>query len=152
MLLIFSTPLSTKLNICENEWSKFDQENFIIDYRSVNWENLIKANCRNVDQSLASFPAKFNSILDLYASLRKISKQKLKFRNKPWITLGLQKSISITSHLLTKHIKLKDVTLKHETQIKYKQYGNLLSTSMKESKKSYLTNYFQNNVNDLKST
>ena len=96
--------------------------------------------------------ATFNSILDLHAPLKKISKQKLKFRNKPWITLGLQKSISIKNHLLTKYIKLKDVTLKNEAQIKYKQYRNLLSTLMKESKKSYFTNYFQNNLNDLKST
>ena len=86
------------------------------------------------------------------APLKKISKQTLKFRNKPWITLGLQKSVSIKNHLLTKYIKLKDVTLKNEAQIKYKQYRNLLSTLMKESKKSYFTNYFRNNLNDLKST
>ena len=80
----------------------------------------------------------------------KISKEKLKFRNKPWITLGLQKSISIKKHLLTKSIKLKDATLKNEAQIKFKRYRNLLSTLMKESKKSYFTNYFQNNLISLK--
>ena len=105
-----------------------------------------------MDQSFVSFLTKFNSILDLYAPLKKISKQKLKFRNKPWITLGLQKSISIKNHQLTKYIKLKDVTLKYGAQIKYKQYRNLLFTQMKGSKKSYFTNYFQNNLNDLKST
>ena len=149
---IVSSPLSTKMNIFETDWSKFDQENFILDYLSVDWENLIKSNCGNVDQSFVSFLAKFNSILDLYAPLKKISKQKLKFRNKPWITLGLKKSISIKNHLLTKYIKLKDVTLKNKAQIKYKQYRNLLSALMKESKKSYFINYFQNNLNDLKST
>ena len=87
----------------------------------------------------------------MYAPFKKISKQKLKFRNKSWITLGLEKYISIKNHLLTKYIKLKDVTLKNEAQVKYKQYRNLLSTLMKESKKSYFTNYFQNNLNDLKS-
>ena len=55
--------------------------------------------------------------------------------------------MSNKKHLLTKYIKLKDVTLKNEAQIKYKQYRNLLSTLMKESKKSYFTNYFQNNLN-----
>ena len=105
------------------------------------WENLTKSNSGNLDQSFASFPAKSNSIL--YVPLKKISKQKLKYRNKPWITLGLQKSISIKNHLLTKYIKLKYVTLKNEAQIKYKQYRNLLPALMKESKKSYFTNYFQ---------
>ena len=67
-------------------------------------------------------------------------------------TLGQQKSISIKSHLLTKYIKLKDVTLKNATQTKYKQYRTLLSTLMKENKKSYFTNYFESNLNDLKKT
>ena len=40
---------------------------------------------------------------------------------------------------------------KTEAQIIYKQYRNLLSNLMKESKRSYFTNYFQNNLNDLKS-
>ena len=94
-----------------------------------------------MNQSFVSFLTKFNSILDLYAPLKKISKKKkkkkkkLKFRTKPWINLGLQKLISITNYLVIKYIKLKDVTLKNEAQIKYKQYRNLLSTLMKESKK-----------------
>ena len=139
---IFSNPPSIKLNIFERDWSKFDQKNFILDYLSVDWENLIKSNCGNVNQSFVSFLAKFNSVLDLYAPLKKISKQKLKFRNKLWRSLGLQQSISIKNHPLTKYIKLKDVPLKNEAQIKYKQYRNLFSTLMKESKKSYFTNYF----------
>ena len=87
----------------------------------------------------------------MYTPLRKIFKQKLKFRNKLWITLGLQKSVSTKNHLLTKYIKLKDVTLKTEAQIKYKQYRNLLPTLMTENKRSYFTKYFQNNLHDLKS-
>ena len=49
----------------------------------------------------------------MYAPLKKISKQKLKLRNKLWITLGLQKSVFIKNHLLTKYKKIK-VTLKTE--------------------------------------
>ena len=39
---IFSNPSSTKLSIFERDWSKFDQENFILDYISVDWQNLLK--------------------------------------------------------------------------------------------------------------
>ena len=76
------------MNIFQRDWSKFDQENFILDYLSVDWENLIKSNSRKVDQTFVCFLAKFIYVLDLYAPLKKIFKQKLKFRNKPWITLG----------------------------------------------------------------
>ena len=71
------------MNIFQRDWSKFDQENFILDYLSVDWENLIKSNCGNVDQSFASFLTNLNSILDLHAPLKRVSKQKLNFRNKP---------------------------------------------------------------------
>ena len=57
----------------------------------------------------------------------------------------------VKSHVLIKYIKLKDVTLKNEAQIKYKQCRNLLSTLIKESKRSYFTNSSQKNLNDLKS-
>ena len=39
--------------------------------------------------------------------LKKLSKNKLKFKGKPSITPGLQKSISIIKQFLTKFIKLK---------------------------------------------
>ena len=100
----FSNPSSTKLNILERDWSKFDQKKFILDSLSVDWENLLKSVNGNVDQYFISFLTKFNSILNMYATLKKLSKQKLKFRNKPWITLGLQKLISIKNHLLTKYM------------------------------------------------
>ena len=83
------------------------KKNFFLDYLSVDWENLIKSKSGNVDQSFVSSLTKFHSILDLYASFKKISKQKLKSRNKPWINLGLQKSSSSKNHLPTKYIKLK---------------------------------------------
>ena len=97
-------------------------------------------------QSFVSFLTKFNSILDFYASLKKISKQKLKFRNKPWITLDLQKSIK---KFPLKPTQTKRCYFENEAQIQYKQCRNLLSSLMKESKISDFTNYFQNNLNDF---
>ena len=72
----------------------------------MDWEILIKSVNGNMNQSYINFLTKFNSNLDMYAPLKKILKQKLKCRNELWITLGLQKSLSIKNHLLTKYIKL----------------------------------------------
>ena len=52
---IFSNTRSTKLNIFERERPKFNQENFIFDYLSLDWENLIKSDNGNVDQSFVNF-------------------------------------------------------------------------------------------------
>ena len=64
----------------------------------------------------------------------------MKFTSKPWITLGLPKSISVKNKLLTNFINKKDLILKEEFHTKYKIYRNLLSTLMKKSKQAYYDN------------
>ena len=79
---------------------KFDQENFILDYFSVDWEDLLKIDELNADNSTKINLDKIDMLLDTYAPLKKIKKYKLKFKSKPWITLGLQKSIFVKNKLL----------------------------------------------------
>ena len=96
------------------------------------------------------FYEEINLILDKYLPLKKLTTQKLKFKTKPWITPGLQKSISVKNKLLTKFIKLKEPTLKNEAHTKYKLYRNMLATLLKRSKHTYFSSFFQNHINDLK--
>ena len=83
---------------------------------------------RKTDFSFECFLKKFNLILDKYLPLKKLTKQKLKFKTKPWITTGLQKSVLVKNKLLTRLIKLKEPTLKNEAHTKYKIYRNMLAT------------------------
>ena len=76
----------------------------------------------------------------------------MKFKSKPWITLGLQKSISVKNKLLTNFINKKDPILKEEFHTNYKKYRNLLSTLMKKSKQAYYDKYFEKNWNNIKKT
>lgn len=99
-----------------------------------------------------NFLTKFSSILDMLAPLTKLSKQKLKSKSNAWKAIGLQQSISIKANLFTKYIRLKDLTMKNEAQTIQKQYRHLLSTLLRESKRSHFIKYFQDNLNDLKST
>ena len=131
---MFGNILGNKSNIYERDWSKFDQENFILDYFSVDWEDLSKIDELNVDNSTKIYLDKINMLLDTHAPLKKTNKYKLKFKSKSWITLGLQKSISVKNELLTKFINKKDPILKEEFHSNYKKYRNLLSTFMKKSK------------------
>ena len=63
---------------------------------------------------------KINVLLHTYALLKRINKYKLKFKSKPWTTLGLQKSISMKNELLTNFINKKDPTIKEEFNTSYK--------------------------------
>ena len=91
-------------------------------------------------------------LLDTYAPLKRINKYKTKFKSKPWITLGLQKSVSVKNKLLKNFINKKDPILKEEFHTNYKNYRNLLSTLMKKSKQAYYDKYFERNWSNIKNT
>ena len=95
---------------------------------------------------------KINILLDTYAPLKRINKCKLKFKSKPWLTLGLQKSISVKNKLLTNYINKRYPILKEELHTQYKIYKNLLFTLIKKSKQAYYDKYFERNWNKIKNT
>ena len=140
---MFGNNSGNKSNIYERGWCRFDRENVILDYFSVDWEVLLKIDEINTDNSTKMYLDKINMLLDTYAPLKRINNNKLKFKSKPWITLGLKKSISVKNKLLTKLINKKDPILKEEFHTNYKKYRNLLSTLMKKSKQAYYDKYFE---------
>ena len=75
--------------------------------------------------------------MDVHAPLKKVNKYKLKFKTKSWITLALQKSISIKNNFLKKFITAKDPQVKESYHKEYKDYRNMLSIIFKESKTNY---------------
>ena len=84
-----------------------------------------------------------NVVLNKYAPLKKVKKYKLRFKNKPWITSGIQKSIYIKNKLLKKFINKKDSQSKAIFHEQNKTYRNLLSTLMKQSTQNlYCTKYY----------
>ena len=84
--------------------------------------------------------------------LKKISKYKFNFKTKPWITSGIQKSISIKNKLSKKLINKKDPQIKAKCHKKYKKYRKLLSTLLNESKQRYYTKSFESNWNNIRNT
>ena len=145
---MFGNIPSNKSNIYERDWSKFYREKNFLDYFSVDWEDLLKIDELNADNSNKMFSDKINMLLDTNASLKRVKKYKLKFKSKPWITLGLQKSVSVKNKLLTNFINKKDPILKEECHTNYRKYRNLLSTLIKKS----IFRYFQRNWNNIKNT
>ena len=49
-------------NIYQRDWSKFDQQNFILDYFSVDWEGLLKIIELNADDSTKIYLDKINVV------------------------------------------------------------------------------------------
>ena len=89
----------------------------------------------NADKSTKKFLDKINILLDTYAPLKRVKKYKLKFKSKPWITLGLQKSISMKNKLLTNFINKKDPILKYRY---FEKNWKILRTHGKKLNPSFL--------------
>ena len=64
--------------ILESDWSKFNHEEFILDYFSADWPHTIKLQNNNIDASFQIFFDSMSNILDKHATFKKITKYKLK--------------------------------------------------------------------------
>ena len=122
---IFLKPSSLKSNIFE--------ENSILDYLSIDWDQTLGIDKSSFDMSFKNFLDRCNSLLASHAPYEKLSKYKLKFRERSWITSGIQKSISIKNHCLSKFIKLKERHIRTEAQNIYRKHRNLISALLKRS-------------------
>ena len=71
---IFTNSPSSKSNYFEGAWSNFNQQNFILDYFSVNWKGIINLEKNDVNHSLRSFFDSVNDLLKTHAPYKKIKK------------------------------------------------------------------------------
>ena len=66
---IFFNASYHKSNDFERDWSRFDQENFVLDYFSVECVCVLLSPNTNTEKSYKTFLEKFESLLDTYATL-----------------------------------------------------------------------------------
>ena len=83
-----------------------------------------------------------NDLLKIIVPYEKVQKYQLRFKEKPWISSGLQKSISSKNSIFKKYINTEDPSIKEQLHPKYKNYRNIIATLMNESKQNYFTKYF----------
>ena len=118
---MFSDNPDKKCTIFERSWTNFNQAEFAMDYFDKDWSNILNLKHGNVNVSMENF-VNVNDLLDKHVPFKKISKYKLKFKTKPWITAALQKSISIKNSVFKKCIKLK-------SPVKKMKYTNKTNTT-----------------------
>ena len=71
---IFFNASYPKSNNYERDWSRFDQENFVLDYFSIEWDNFLLSSNTHTEKSYNTFLENFQSLLDIYAPLKKFLK------------------------------------------------------------------------------
>ena len=68
--IVFNASYPKSNNYGKN-WPKFDQENFVLDYFSVEWDSFLLTSNTNTEKSYKTFLGNFQSLLDTFAPLNK---------------------------------------------------------------------------------
>ena len=99
----------------KRDTKNFDKENFILDMFAIDWDKVVAIDKNDPNESFNRFASIINPLVDKYLPIKKLTKKEVKNHFKPWITLGLRKSISRRDKLHRKYIKAKNSEIKNGT-------------------------------------
>ena len=141
--------------LCSNQkkityrcYRKFNIEQFKEDLYVFNWEEVL--NCHDVNIAYSMFCKSFSNICNKHAPMKtkQIGKKK-DIKKKAWITTGIMKSIRVKQKLYAKVLK---TNYNDDIVKKYKKYRNLLTTVLKNAKRTYYSNLLYENRRDTSKT
>ena len=115
-------------------YKKYDQKKFQDSLAEVKWDLVFKQN--DVNKAYDMFYELFQRICDKHAPiLIHRFKKKRNSAKKPWITLGILKSIRRKQKLYSKY---KNSNFNPQIGVKYKKYRNVLTLVLKKCKAKLL--------------
>ena len=86
------------------------------------------------------------------APLKTPTKREIKLQQKPWITSGILKSMAKRDIIYKDFAKEKNPVFKERLGSIYRSYRNLIVTLLRNSKKKYHTDYFEEHKRNMKKT
>ena len=116
----------------------YSESNLINNLNLINWDRGDIWYRKNPDKLFDSFYDKISEIVDLYVPVIQLSKKEMKTKSKPWITPGIQISISKMNKLYKNYLKTKSV----HYYTRFKIYRNKINHLLRISKRNYYNSYF----------
>lgn len=141
---------SNQTPVFKQDWSKFNQEEFILDYLNIDWEETLIPADGDVNDSFEIFYSQINNLVNKHVPMIKLTKKQINLCRKPWITKEIIKSMNERDKLLKLYIRCKIPAQKMLLHNQYKTYRNSTVKLCKSSKFSYHKSYFQNNLDSIK--
>ena len=132
------------------KWKNFNENRFIADFEQVDWNGMFQLHSNNPDGLFELFFEKMNTLIDVHAPLKRLSRKQVKKGGKPWITKGLKTSINKRDQLLNLINKEKNEQIKRELQTKHKYYRNQIVKLSRKSKINHFKRYFNDNIKNSK--
>ena len=137
-------------NIMHRSWSSFNPENFQNDFNSVNWSEVLSLDKNNSEASFNCFLDQFNLLFDKHVPLKKLTRNQVKLRDKPWISNGLLTSMKVRDSILCDLNNTSDPDHKTFLHSRYKFYRNRIVSLLRLSKKIHFNSYFRENSANLR--
>ena len=121
------------------DFKNFNAEDFILDFLSIDFVDI--SNKADLNNSFNSCLDEIDKGTNQHLPLRKLTKKETKTRSKPWITLGLRKSIHRRDCIYRSFIKEKDVCKKKNLNQTTKHYEIIYQLYAKKAKNYILQNF-----------
>ena len=118
--------------------------NFANDLQDIHWEQVLDNN--NVDKAYDSFINTIQSRFELHCPIKKVKNKNI--TRKPWLTNGLLNAFKKQKTLYKRFLRCRT----KESEIKYKNYKNKLTSIKRLSEKQYFSNLLAAKKNDIKAT
>ena len=123
----------------------FKCKNFVGDFSNLNWDKR-KDPCEDVNAKFTFFHVQLSKCVRRHVPLTKVSQKALFFRDKPWITLKIQRMMAKRDKYLSKFHKTHNL----DTEYLYKKLRNKVVFETRESRNDYYNNYFNTHKNSIK--
>ena len=132
------------------DFNNFNDREFEDEMNLIQWDVLL--NDKTCDEGVKVLFAETDKMFDRMAPIKKAKKKKLKNPDKPWITLGILKSIRSKNKIHKKFLSETTAPRKELLHQKFKTKRNILVNVIRESQKLYYKGYFEQNRTNIKKT
>ena len=130
----------------------FDRENFFLDLLSFDWNEILELEKEDPNLSFKRYYAAVNTLIDKFMPLQKMTKKEMKQQSKPWISQEIINNIKERDKLQKLYITTKQESTKTEYHRKFKDLRTKIQMDIKENKKKYFQDYFEQNAMNIKET
>lgn len=117
-------------------------EQFKQEFSSINWQETLQLDDKDINTSFNNFYIKFTNLLDTHAPVKRMKNKDLKGKIKPWINHDVKVCMRKKDIAYGKYIRAKDPANKTRLHNEYKILRNQSTQKLRNSKYSYFKNYF----------
>ena len=128
-----------------HDYRKFDEASFLSEYSELDISYL-NDESTYLNIKVDTFLLNLENLIKKHCPKKKLNKKMLKLRNKPWINFKIQKMMKIRDKLF-KQFKVSNSPAALKA---YKQFRNRVVNEIRQSKKNYYQQYFDENKNNMK--